>query len=388
MGNRTTFEINDETFKTDQPTLQNWHRHEQLVPNQVSHRDYNFENPSNTYTQQQSANKQPAYPGEPREIYNYPGNYKNFDHGQKKVDYQFDAIQALATQYTGTSQWVEFVGGHSILVLPESDLEPGSDQYNAQIPNRFFLKKITHSACDYTQLVKDDDENNGANGSYYQNHFTCISTESQYRPLQQTPKPKTYGTQTAIVAGRRPNTKLDTHLDQYGRVYVHFPWDRRQDNSCWVRVAHSFSGAGFGTAFHPRLGQEVLVQFEHGDPDRPIIIGSLHNKDNMPPYDPEKYPGRSGIKTRSMDGGSPDEYNELYFEDEKGKEEIYLKAQKDMTRVVENNDTTIVNQGDHSITVEKGSSTVSASKSVNIDTSSGASVFIDETGAHITGGKL
>jgi type VI secretion system secreted protein VgrG len=103
--------------------------------------------------------------------------------------------------------------------------------------------------------------------------------------------------------------------------------------------------------FHPRIGQEVLIQFEHGDPDRPIIIGMAHNSSNMPTYVPYDQPTRSGIKTRSSELGSSDEANELYFEDKKGSETVYMHAQKDHTCVIENNDSTTVGQGDHNINV-------------------------------------
>jgi type VI secretion system secreted protein VgrG len=186
-----------------------------------------------------------------------------------------------------------------------------------------------------------------------------------YRPPRRAERSLIYGPQTALVT---------EGPDKYGRMRVKFHWGE-QTASAWLRVAQRWAGPQWGTIFLPRVNHEVLVEFLDGDPDHPMITGSLYNAQNMPPYKlPDKYT-QSGIKTRSMspDGksqGGADEFNELRFDDKQGSEEIYFHAQKDFNRVVENDDTlkvghdqTIeiknhrtetVKDGNEKVTIEKG----------------------------------
>jgi type VI secretion system secreted protein VgrG len=144
------------------------------------------------------------------------------------------------------------------------------------------------------------------------------------------------GLQTAVVTGP---VGEEIHTDVEGRIKVQFHWDRlgKQDDNttCWLRVMQSFAGPNFGSQFTPRIGQEVVVAFENGNPDRPFVIGSLYHPENPPPY--KDHNGtRSGIRTRSTKGGSTKNCNELYFEDKKGKEEVYFQAEKDHNILVKN----------------------------------------------------
>ncbi|MCA9030381.1 MAG: type VI secretion system tip protein VgrG, partial [Planctomycetaceae bacterium] len=131
--------------------------------------------------------------------------------------------------------------------------------------------------------------------------------------------------------------------DKYGRVKVQFHWDRygqrNERSSCWIRVATPWAGTNWGMIHIPRIGQEVVVSFIEGNPDRPLITGMVYNADNMPPYGLAANKTQSGIKTRSSKNGSPENFNELRFEDLKDKEQIYFHAERDFDRVVENNDT-------------------------------------------------
>jgi type VI secretion system secreted protein VgrG len=200
-----------------------------------------------------------------------------------------------------------------------------------------------------------------------------------------TPKPFVQGTQTAVVVG--PSGQ-EIFTDKYGRVKVQFHWDRLgkndADSSCWLRVGSIWAGKGWGAVHIPRIGQEVIVAFEEGDPDRPIIIGSVYNADMMPPYTLPDNMTQSGIKSRSTLKGTADNFNELRFEDKKGSEQVYFHAEKDFDRVVENNDTlkvgsskaedgsqTIeiwknrtetVKQGNETVTIEQGNRTVSVNQ--------------------------
>jgi type VI secretion system secreted protein VgrG len=173
----------------------------------------------------------------------------------------------------------------------------------------------------------------------YMNLFSCIPAALPYRPQRTTPKARVYGTQIGVVVG--PSGE-EIFTDKYGRVKVQFPWDRQgakdANSSCWVRVGTIWAGKQWGAIHIPRVGQEVIVAYEEGDPDQPIIVGSVYNAEQMPPYALPDNRTQSGIKSRSTLGGEPANFNELRFEDKKGSEHIYFHAEKDFHRVVENND--------------------------------------------------
>lgn len=191
--------------------------------------------------------------------------------------------------------------------------------------------------------------------------FTCafraIQSQTPYRLSRLTPKARVNGPQTALVVGKKGE---DIWTDKHGRVKVQFHWDREgksdEKSSCWVRVAHSSAGNTWGSFTLPRIGQEVIVDFLEGDPDQPIITGSVYNEDNKPPFDLPKNQTQSGVRTRSSTGGDTKTFNELRFEDKKGEEEIYLHAERDFNRVVENDDTLTVgletkDKGDQTIEI-------------------------------------
>ena len=135
----------------------------------------------------------------------------------------------------------------------------------------------------------------------------------------------------------------EIYTDKYGRIKVQFPWDRKGTNddksSLWIRVATPWAGKQWGMIHIPRIGQEVIVSFLEGDPDRPIVTGMMYNADNMPPYSLPTNMTQSGIKTHSSMNGSDENFNEIRFEDKKDSEEIYVHAEKDLNCVVENNET-------------------------------------------------
>ncbi len=181
----------------------------------------------------------------------------------------------------------------------------------------------------------------GNHGFEYENQFTSVpyagttaGTTMMYLPPRSTRKPVIHGCQTAIVVSASETEEIST--DMYGRVQVQFWWDRGNTRSCWVRVATSWAGSNWGVQHVPRVGQEVVVTFLDGDPDRPLIVGSVYNPSNMPPFSLPKHQTQSGIRTHSTPKGGPGESNEIRFEDAKGAEEIYIHAQKDRREVVEN----------------------------------------------------
>jgi type VI secretion system secreted protein VgrG len=177
----------------------------------------------------------------------------------------------------------------------------------------------------------------------YRVTFSASDSHRPFRPARVTPKPCVEGPQTAIVVGKDGQ---DIWTDEFGRVKLQFHWDRakkRNENaSCWVRVAQIWAGSGFGGIHLPRIGQEVIVDFLEGDPDRPIVTGRVYNALNKVPYTLPDNQTQSGIKSRSTLNGTEDNFNELRFEDKKGQEELYIQAEKNMTTLVKNDQSTTV----------------------------------------------
>ena len=176
----------------------------------------------------------------------------------------------------------------------------------------------------------------------HQAHFT----DEPYRPARATPKPLVAGIQSALVVGP---ANEEIHTDEFGRVRVHFPWDRegKHDDSalCWVRVSESWSGAGYGMICLPRVGQEVLIAFIGGDPDLPVVVGRLHNELNPVPYRlPEN---RTVSAWRTMSSPSNGGYSELKIEDKAGNELMYTRAQRDNHRLVLRDERTRVERALH-----------------------------------------
>ena len=163
----------------------------------------------------------------------------------------------------------------------------------------------------------------------YECRFECIPADVTYRPPRVTPWPVMRGTQTARVVGPEGE---EIYTDEYGRVKVHFEWDREgefgESDSCWIRVSQGMAGGQYGMMFLPRIGQEVIVDFLEGDPDKPIITGRVYNADHMPPYKLPDEKTKSVIKTRASKGGGGS--NEIRFEDLKGKEQILIYGEKDL----------------------------------------------------------
>jgi len=187
--------------------------------------------------------------------------------------------------------------------------------------------------------------------------FTCVKKEHAYYPAK-LEKPKIYGMQSAVVEERKPSSP-NPIADDKGRIHIRFHWeDDDKKSNCWVRVAQSMAGNGYGLQFIPRPGQEVLVSFLNGDPDHPVVTGSLYNHQNNPPY-PTENTCQSGIRTK-LQGPS----NELCFDDKDGNEKLYVHAARDFMIEVEND-------ADEKVMAEKR---VTVTKDIQVDTDSNYSL--------------
>jgi len=180
----------------------------------------------------------------------------------------------------------------------------------------------------------------------YSNTFTCIPFALPFRPLRVTPRPFVHGSHTATVVGPAGE---EIFTDKYSRVKVQFHWDREgqndADSSCWVRVGTPWAGQQWGMIHIPRIGQEVIVDFLEGDPDQPIIVGSVYNAAQMPPYKLPDNKTQSGIKTHSTPGGGAHNFNQIRFEDKKGHEQLWIHAENSMLESVEGYQTITVGAG-------------------------------------------
>lgn len=211
--------------------------------------------------------------------------------------------------------------------------------------------------------------------------FQAIKADTHFRLDRQARQPMIRGPQTAKVVGTSGD---EITTDEYGRIKVQFYWDRvgtyDENSSCWIRVAQIWAGASWGGMFIPRIGQEVVVEFLEGNPDRPIVTGCVYNANQNVPYALPANKTRSTVKTNSSTGGGG--FNELRFEDKKGEEEVFFQAQKDYNKVVLNNETvaitqdttTTVKQGNRAVTVSKGNDSLTVSMgNHSIEVSAGTS---------------
>ncbi len=314
----------------DQDSIQEVNWTQEVRPGKVTLEDFNFVVPgSELKVDLSSAGKY--------EIYDYPGLYENWARGDALARLRLEAHDAALSRLVGSSTCRPFCPGFRFNLL---------NFYRTDVETAQVLLSVHHQA---RQSVSPMHEGQSS-GFSYRNTFTSFSYNVPFRPPQTARKPCVSGTQTAIVVGKSGE---EIWTDSYGRVTVQFHWDRRgqmnEKSSCWVRVAHNWAGRNWGTFFVPRIGQEVLVDFLEGDPDRPIIVGGVYNGDQMPPYALPEHQTRSTIKSNSTKGGNG--YNELRYEDRKGSEEVFLHAQKDFNEVVENNHMTTVH-GNQTNTVD------------------------------------
>jgi type VI secretion system secreted protein VgrG len=195
----------------------------------------------------------------------------------------------------------------------------------------------------------------GSGPTDFEIQIEALDASEPYRAPRTTPKPLVHGLQTALVVGPE-GTEIYTDELGFGRVKVRFHWDRQEtpdeNRSCWMRVGQTWAGKNWGAVQIPRVGQEVIVSFLDGDPDRPVIIGSLYNGSNKPPYPLPANNTQSGVKSRSSPDGTSGNFNEIRFEDEKGKEHLYIQAEKDH-QVEVKNDMTVHVENDMTVKVDR-----------------------------------
>jgi len=338
--------------------VRDWEVAEDLRSGGYEQWDWHFERPSSPYDVSKNtaapiagntSYKLVDFPGRFTQYFNKIDNYSgSSSEGEHQTKMRMQELECGNPLYRGTTYCRAFSSGQRFQLV-------GGDS-----PGTYLLVHIEHQGSQYPPYLSGMEA-----PVLYENTVECIQWSQPFRPARTAERGIVYGPQTALVT---------EGPDKYGRMRVKIHWGE-QTTSAWLRVAQRWAGPEWGTIFLPRVNHEVIVDFIDGDPDQPLIVGSVYNKQNMPPYKLPDHYTQSGIKTRSMspDGGTQggsDEFNELRFGDKQGSEDIYFHAQKDFHRVVEhdddlkvgndqtieikNNRTEVVKEGNEKVTIEKG----------------------------------
>ena len=289
------------------------------------------------------------------EIYDYPGDYaKLFNKPDERlgdVEKEGAKIVRLRMEREETA-YEEAHGTGDVRVFCSGFWFTLTNHFKGEYNDKWLVTSVYHSASQSPHYVST-----GVVGEPYSNSFTCIPYKIPFRPERVALKPVVRGPHTAVVVGQQGE---EIWPDKFGRVKVKFFWDRDEkkdeNSSCWVRVAQPWAGKNWGFIAIPRIGHEVVVDFLEGDPDQPIIVGSVYNAENMPPYSLPDNKTQTGIKTRSSKGGGSANFNEIRFEDKQDSEELYVHAERNFTGEVEKDESRTVG-GSRSTTIQQDDTT-------------------------------
>jgi type VI secretion system secreted protein VgrG len=338
---------------TDPQVINNWHMGQEIKTGKYSVTDYNFTTPSTSLLANEPTVVKIAA-SQPLELYDYPGLHTTKDEGDIVAKVRMQEEEAGYMVVSGAGNCRGMMSGFSFTL---------KNHYRADQNTNHVATEVRHfgsAGQSYTTAGT-------AGGETYSNHFLCIPASVPYRPARVTPKPFVQGPQPALVVGKSGE---EIWVDKYGRVIVQFYWDRlgqkNEDSSCWIRVSQPWAGGNWGAMWIPRIGQEVLVSFLEGDPDRPVITGRVYNADQMPPYELNKHQTRSTFMSRSSKGGGSSNYNELRFEDLKGQEQIFMNAEKDMDLRVENDSREFIGANRHLIVTANQQEKINADKHLQV----------------------
>lgn len=305
-----------------------------VTPAMVCLRDFNPLLPQTDLQQATTAETKGAL----GQIFDYPGDFATAREGEAYAKLRYEELRVPHRVIRGTANARGIAVGRifEILEAPRADLNG---------------KKWLVTSASYQITGDDYGASGGGHGETFSVSFTAMEHTTQFRPARTTPRPTIPGPQTAIVVGVSGE---EITVDEHGRVKVQFHWDRYakgdENDSCWIRVAQSWAGKSYGSIYTPRHGQEVVVEFLEGDPDRPIITGRVYNGANQPPYALPDSKTCSGVRTSSSKGGAG--FNEIRFEDKAGEEMLFLHAAMNLDVHVEKDARERVMENQH-LLVEK-----------------------------------
>ncbi|HRJ49080.1 MAG: type VI secretion system tip protein VgrG [Phycisphaeraceae bacterium] len=327
----------------DKQVILDWTYEKSVQPGKYATTDYNFKTPSTPLLA--PAENLPAHAAKEFEIFDPPGEYEAKAAGDEIAKVRLQELQAMQEAASGV--------GNSRGIACGCVFELNNPPREAWKNKKWLVTEAVHRAVSdpfYTARSGSGDE--------FSTRFTVVDSLVLWRPARSTPKPTIPGPQTAFVCGPKGN---DIHTDEYGRVKVKFHWDREskadENSSCWIRVCQRWAGKQWGTIMIPRTGQEVVVEFIEGDPDRPIITGSVYNAETNVPYALPDMACISSWSSLSTPDGKG--YNEIAFNDKKDSEMLFLRAQKDMDlwvgndqRIQVGNDTHLTVKNDQYVKIE------------------------------------
>ncbi len=346
-----------------------------LQSGKVTYRDYNFLTPAADLTAKAVKAGEHAKHND-YEVYEYPIPYLDAAAGNKLTDIQMQSIAM-----------------HRLVIEAATNaraIHPGSRFTLKEHPGKSNNKEYYITKTEFEVAMSEGSTGEGSETiDTYRAAFAALPGDIPFRLDRSTPKPYIRGPQTAKVVVKN-GEEIDA--DEHGRVLVKFHWDRADldddKRTCRIRVAQTMAGSGWGSMFIPRKDQEVIVEFLEGNPDRPLIIGTVYNATNKPPYALPANQTMTTIKTNSSKGGGG--YNELTFDDKKDSEMVTFQAQKDYNKTVlhdevvkvKNDTTTTVEEGNRSVTVSKGDDTHKVDTGKRTTTIKGDDALTVSTGNH------
>jgi len=314
--------LEDDKIVAEEQAINDWHMSHEIQTGKVTLSDYNFETPSTALKTDTVAVTTRAHAEKEHEVYDYPGLYPVKADGDTRAQIRLDEATSRFARFTGQGNTPGLVVGAKFTLF-----EHPRDDQNADYV-------VLQTQVDMQQAGY---ESGGDKDTLFLCRFVAQSYAEPFRPARTTRKPSVAGPQTALVVGTGDPGDIET--DEHGRIKVQFHWDRvgekNAESSCWLRVATSWAGNGWGMISLPRIGQEVVVAFLEGDPDQPLVVGSVYNAEQKPPYPLPTNATVSTLKSRSKLAAEADAFNELRFEDKAGDEYMLLHAQKDRFEFVE-----------------------------------------------------
>jgi type VI secretion system secreted protein VgrG len=304
--------------------INTWQLDQAIQSGSLELNDYDFERPSARIDVRSTTPRTHAAADFP--LFDYPGIYLQNEDGEHYARTRLEAIQSLHER-------VELSGNARGLGAGDVFSMTGLTRHDQ---NREYLIVRTG----YVVRQEGLESGGGSAGAQFTSNLTCIDAQQSFRPQPSTRRPFVQGPQTARVVGPEGE---EIWTDQFGRVKVHFFWDRHdksnENSSCWIRVSQAWAGKNWGSMHIPRIGQEVIVSFLEGDPDRPIITGRVYNAEQTVPYKLPANATQSGTKSRSSKDATPENFNEIRMEDKKGAEQLYIHAERNQDIVVEVDET-------------------------------------------------
>ncbi len=308
--------------------LYDWIAERRFRTGKIELNDYNYQKPNAKMISDAKGSE--SYAHSEMEIYDYPGKYKEKSDGERYAKIHLQSEQALDHRRHGNGDAVSlFPGGLTTLEKHQKDSQ------NVE----YLVVRATHSFVN--EAYRSGSSGDGGEHVYF-GSFEFLPSDKPFRAPIVTPKPLINGVQTAKVVTKDDNSSEEIDVESLGEIYVRFFWDRKKKRSCRLRVAQVWSGKRWGGQIIPRVGQEVVVEFLEGDPDRPLVIGTVYNDEYKLPYDLPSKKTIAGLKSDSTKGGGG--YNEWNFEDKKGSEKITVHAEKDYDVTVRDTETRTIGE--------------------------------------------